>query len=80
MLWVLDDKADVSVRSNSGVWDDPVWRDIIDVSRREPVSQNLVPKNVRAVLGGLVVINPYSGDVNDRLGVAITTKTENYRK
>ena len=56
-----------------------MWRDTIDISRREQVDQNQAPKSVRVVLGGFTVINPFSGDV-DRLGVAITTKTEIYRK
>jgi hypothetical protein len=57
-----------------------VWRDTKGINRWEPVVQNLDPKSARVVLGGLTVINLYSSTVNDRLGVAITTRFENYRK
>ena len=77
LLWNLDNKRNVSVLS--GVLDNPVWRDMIAISWREPVAQNADIKRVKLCLDSFMLVIQSSGLVYNVLGVATTVKTENYR-
>ena len=77
LLWNLDNKRNESVLS--GVLDNPVGRDMIAISWREPVAQNADTKRVKLCLDSFMLVIQSSGLVYNVIGVATTVKTENYR-
>jgi hypothetical protein len=79
-LLVLDNKSNGEVNGFSGVWDGPLWTDVIAIGCREPIVQNLVIKGVKLCLNGLVVVVQFGSFVQDILWVATVTKTKYYRK
>ena len=80
---VLNNKSNCIVLAIIGVnvraRDDPVWADIIAISSREPILQNLVIKRVKLFLREPMVIVQVSSFVQDIPGVTTTTQTKNYR-
>jgi len=57
-----------------------LWTDIIAISRREPIVQNLVVKRAKLCLDVLVVVVQFGSFVQDILWVAAATKTKYCRK
>lgn len=72
----LNDKRNGKIDRFSDVWESPLRADIIAVSGREPVIQNLVIERVELGLDGLPVVVKLSGLRQYTLRIASTGETK----